>query len=204
MSLFSNALPLKDKKITAEACVHHMWFSRNDYKELGTKIKCNPAIKSQSDRDMIRKAVKEGIIDVIATDHAPHTMEEKDNNYWNAPSGLPLVQHSVQMMFEMVKQGLYTEEEVVEKMAHNLAILFRIKDRGYLREGYWADIVIVDPNTPYTISKDNLLYKCGWSPLEGETFSHSISHTIISGNLAFENGKLIEYGTGQRMKFNAE
>ena len=199
--LFDNTLSLKDKKITAEACVHHLWFNDSFYETKGTHIKWNPAVKTEKDRKMIFQAVLDDRIDVIATDHAPHTLEEKTNNYWNAPSGGPLVQHALISMFEHVEKGAITIEKVVEKMAHNPAILFRIEDRGYIREGYHADLVLVKKKD-YTVTKENILYKCGWSPFEGSTFTHSISKTFVGGNLVYSDGKVIEGTTGERLLFN--
>lgn len=200
--LFDNSIPLKDKRITAEACVHHLWFSNEDYAKKGTKIKWNPAVKTANDRAGILQAVLNDNIDVIATDHAPHTKEEKDNTYFKAPSGGPLVQHALPAMLELHKQGKITLEKIVEKMAHNVAICFEIEKRGYIREGYFADLVLVDLNKPFTVTKDNILYKCGWSPFEGETFSSSISQTFVSGNLVYDEDKLIEKSNGMRMTFN--
>jgi dihydroorotase len=193
-----------EKRITAEACVHHLWFDARDYERLGNQIKCNPAIKADGNKQAILQAVLDNRIDVIATDHAPHTWEEKQNNYWSAPSGLPLVQHSLQMMLEFVQQEKLTIERMVEKMCHTPADIFQISQRGYIREGYWADLVIVDPNLQYTVNEANILYKCGWSPLKGHTFKNSISHTIVSGNLVWEQGKLIKNKMGQRLEFNRE
>lgn len=201
-SLFDNTTPLAEKKITAEACVHHLWFADADYAEKGNFIKWNPAVKSASDRDGILKAVLDGHIDVIATDHAPHTIDEKKKPYAEAPSGGPLVQHALQALLDMVKQGKLTLEQLVEKTAHNTATLFQIESRGFIREGYWADLVLVDTNKPYTVSADNILSKCGWSPFEGHTFSSSITHTIVSGNIAFADGEIKEVGSGHRLLFN--
>lgn len=201
-ALFDNALPLKDKLITSEACIHHLWFSEADYATKGNWIKWNPAIKSANDRDAILAAVLSDHIDVIATDHAPHTIEEKSTDYLNAPSGGPLVQHSIIAMLELVKQGKISIEKVVEKMAHNPAILFNIKERGYIREGYFADLVLVNPNLPQTVSKTNLLYKCGWSPFEGYTFSNSINSTFVNGHLAYHQGQFDESQKGSRLLFN--
>lgn len=203
-SLFDNSIPLEQKKITAEACVHHLWFDDSMYDTLGTKIKWNPAVKSAEDREMIFQAVLDNRIDVIATDHAPHTIEEKDNNYWNAPSGGPLVQHALNTMLEHVRNGKISIERVVEKMAHAPATLFNIEKRGYIREGYWADLVLVDTNDSYTVSKENLLYKCGWSPLEGQTFQSKVTHTIVSGHLAYADGQLHEGKSGDRLVFDRE
>ncbi|MEN9998075.1 MAG: hypothetical protein RI922_1065 [Bacteroidota bacterium] len=201
LELFDNTIPLEQKMITAEACIHHMWFSDEDYKSKGNFIKWNPAVKTANDRDAIFQGVIDNKIDVIATDHAPHTIEEKNQTYFKAPSGGPLVQHALQAMLEKVKQGKITIERVVEKMAHAPAILFKIQNRGFIREGYFADLVVVDA-IPQNVSKENILYKCGWSPFEGTTFSHSIVKTFVNGNLVFENGKIIEGTTGARMTFN--
>ncbi|MDB2408747.1 dihydroorotase [Crocinitomicaceae bacterium] len=200
--LFNNRLSLKDKKITAEACVHHLWFSEEDYASKGTFIKWNPAVKAISDREGIWKALLDNRIDVVATDHAPHTIEEKKNNYLNAPSGGPLVQHALISMMEHVKKGKITIERVVEKMAHNPAILFRIKERGFIREGYYADIVVVDPSRSYSVQQSNILYKCGWSPFEGYTFSSSINKTFVNGEMVYENNKVAEGTNGMRLSFN--
>ncbi len=201
LELFDNTIPLEQKMITAEACIHHMWFSDEDYKSKGNFIKWNPAVKTANDRDAIFQGVLDNKIDVIATDHAPHTIEEKGQSYFKAPSGGPLVQHALQAMLEKVKQGKITIERVVEKMAHAPAILFKIQNRGFIREGYFADLVVVDA-IPQTVAKENILYKCAWSPFEGTTFSHSIIKTFVNGNLVFENGKIIEGTTGARMTFN--
>lgn len=201
-ALFENHIPLEQKRITAEACIHHLWFSDSDYKTKGNYIKWNPAVKTANDRDAILQAVLDGHIDVIATDHAPHTIEEKEQAYLQAPSGGPLVQHALQALLDLVKQGKLTLEQLVQKTAHNTATLFQIEQRGYIREGYWADLVLVDLNKPYTVDKSNILSKCGWSPFENHTFSASIEHTLVSGNLAFSQGKLIEVGSGHRLLFN--
>jgi dihydroorotase len=200
--LFNNQLSIKDKKITAEACVHHLWFSDEDYTSKGTFIKWNPAVKTISDRDGIWTALLDNRIDVVATDHAPHTIEEKKNNYLNAPSGGPLVQHALISMMEHVKKGKITIERVVEKMAHNPAVLFRIKERGFVREGYYADLVIVDPNLDYSVHQNNILYKCGWSPFEGYTFSSSIDKTFVNGEIVYDNNQVIEGTNGMRLSFN--
>lgn len=202
LELFDNTTPLKDKKITAEACIHHLWFSDEQYAEKGTLIKWNPAVKTAEDRDAIMQAVLDNRIDVIATDHAPHTLEEKQNTYFKAPSGGPLVQHALMAMLEKVKEGKISIERVVEKMAHAPALMFEIEHRGYIREGYHADLVVVDPEKNYTVSKENILYKCGWSPFEGVTFSNSIHSTYVNGNLVYANGDIIEGTTGQRLLFN--
>jgi dihydroorotase len=189
------------KLITAEACVHHMWFDASDYEILGNQIKCNPAIKADGNKQAILKALLADRIDVIATDHAPHTWLEKQNNYWNAPSGLPLVQHSLAMMLEFVDEGKLTIEKMVEKMSHSPADCFQIADRGYIKEGYWADLVLVKKEKN-TVVKNNILYQCGWSPLEGHTFNNKITHTIVSGHLAFENDVFNENKMGERLSFN--
>jgi dihydroorotase len=194
--------PIKNKKITAEACVHHLWFTAADYERLGNQIKCNPAIKEDGHRQRILQALLNDRLDVIATDHAPHTWPEKQENYWKAPSGLPLVQHSLLMMLDFVQQGKISLEKVVEKTSHAVADCFQIAERGYIREGYWADLVLVQSNKPYQVTEQNILYKCGWSPLLHHTFSHSISHTVVSGHLAYENGQFHEEKTGQRLTFN--
>jgi len=199
--LFSNDIPLKSKRITAEACVHHLWFTDKDYETKGNFIKWNPAVKTEADRDGILKAVLDGRIDVIATDHAPHTLEEKLLPYLQAPSGGPLVQHSLPAILELHHQGKISLEQVAEKMAHNVAICFQIEKRGFIREGYWADLVLVDLNSPWEVNKSNILYKCGWSPFEGTTFQSKIKHTIVSGNLAYSDG-LISDMPGKRMVFN--
>src|SRR6478735_2253980 len=202
LSLFENTLPLKDKKITAEACIHHLWFSDADYAVKGNYIKWNPAVKTATDRDAIFAAVLDGRIDVIATDHAPHTIEEKEQSYLKAPSGGPLVQHSVVAMLEFWHQGKITLEKIVEKMAHNPAILFEIEKRGFIREGYKADLVIVDPNSVWPVNKENILYKCAWSAFEGYSFKSRVTHTFVSGHLAYEDGKLKDSIKGQRLTFN--
>jgi dihydroorotase len=202
LSLFRNDIPLKDKLITAEACVHHLWFSDQDYTEKGNYIKWNPAVKKASDRDAILAAVLDNRIDVIATDHAPHTIEEKENSYFKAPSGGPLVQHALLAMLEKSKEKGFSIERVVEKMAHAPADLFRISERGYVREGYYADLVIVDTNESTRVSKDNILYKCGWSPFEGVNFSNKIDSTYVNGQLVYHDGKIIEGSNGMRLKFD--
>lgn len=200
LALFSNELPLKDKKITAEACIHHLWFSEEDYAEKGNFIKWNPAVKAASDREAILQAVIDGRIDVIATDHAPHTLAEKQLPYLQAPSGGPLVQHSVQAMFELAEQGKIKHEQVVRKMSHAVAELFRIQNRGFVREGYQADLVLVEKKL-YTVSKQNILYKCGWSPLEGVNFNHSIHTTLVNGHPVWYAGKIDTGFRGDRLKF---
>jgi dihydroorotase len=199
--LFDNTIPLEKKKITAEACIHHLWFNDSDYEKQGTNIKWNPAIKTVHDQEEILKAVIDNRIDVIATDHAPHTIEEKRHNYFNAPSGGPLVQHSIVAMLEFHRQGKIKLEKVVEKMSHHPAILFQIDRRGFVREGYFADLVLVDTNKPWTVQKENILAKCGWSPFEGQTFHSKITHTWVSGHAAFKNGRFNEDKMGERLQF---
>lgn len=201
LALLDNSKPLKDKHITAEACVHHLWFSDADYETKGNFLKWNPAVKTAADREGIWQAVLDNRIDVIATDHAPHTIEEKQQVYTKAPSGGPLVQHSVVAMLEKAREGKITIERVVEKMSHAVADLFRIEKRGYIREGYWADLVLVNLNAPWTVSKENLFYKCGWSPFEGTTFHARIEKTFVNGNLVYDNGKFDETVKGLRMEF---
>ena len=200
--LFTNNQPLKEKKITAEACVHHLWFSDEDYAMKGNLIKWNPAVKTRGDREMIWSALLDNRIDVIATDHAPHTLEEKGQNYLNAPSGGPLVQHALLAMLEKSIQGVISVERIVEKMAHAPADLFRINNRGYIKEGYFADLVEINPTHKTAVNRTNLLYKCGWSPFEGITFNHEVSRTFVNGRLVYEDGKIIEGGNGKRLVFN--
>ena len=199
--LFDNSLPLAKKKITAEACIHHLWFNDGDYARLGTKIKWNPAIKTKHDQQAILQAILDNHIDVIATDHAPHTMEEKQNTYLKAPSGGPLIQHSLVAMLEFFRQGKITLEKIVEKMSHNPAILFRVEDRGFIREGYFADVVLVDLKSPWKVEKKNIMAKSGWSPFEGVEFSSTVTHTFVSGNLVYKHGEIVESGKGQRLMF---
>lgn len=202
VALFDNKLPLQEKKITAEACIHHLWFSDEDYKEKGTYIKWNPAVKTAHDREEIMKAVLDGRIDVIATDHAPHTMEEKQNTYFNAPSGGPLVQHSLLALLDFYKEGKMTLEQIAQKAAHNPAILFRVKERGFIREGYFADCVLVDMDKAYKVSKENILSKCGWSPFEGHSFNASIDSTFVNGKLVYADGGIIERMSSKRLLFD--
>ncbi len=202
MELLDAQTPLKDKKITGEVCVHHLWFTEDDYDKYGSRIKWNPAVKSSADREALRNAVNSGKLDVVATDHAPHTLEEKNNTYFKAPSGGPLVQHSLVTMLEMARQGIFTYEKVVEKMCHAPAILFRVNKRGFIREGYHADITLVDPAAEWIVSKENILYKCGWSPFEGTSFSHKVTHTFVNGNLVYENGLVNEDIRGERLSFD--
>jgi dihydroorotase len=201
-NLFSNDKPLLEKKITAEVCVHHLWFSEEDYKTKGTRIKWNPAVKSKKDRDGLWEALLDDRIDVIATDHAPHTIEEKRNKYTQAPSGGPLVQHALVALLEMYHNGKISLEKIVEKACHNPAILFQIKERGYIREGYKADLVLVDLKNPWTVHKENILYKCQWSPFEGTTFKSKVTHTFVNGILTYENFKFPNKSIPQRLTFN--
>lgn len=202
LQLFSNMLPLADKRITNEVCVHHLHFTADDYAQLGNLIKCNPAIKAPENKAALWEALLDDRLDIIATDHAPHTWEEKQQPYQQAPSGLPLVQHSLLMMLEYVKAGKISVEKVVEKMSHAPAICFQIEKRGYIREGYWADMVLVDMNSNTTVSKDNLLYKCGWSPLEGHDFPAEIRYTLVNGEIAYENGRVNDSVRGKRLTFD--
>ena len=202
--LFRNDIPLKDKKITAEVCVHHLTFTDVDYETKGTLIKWNPAVKTQKDKDGLWKALLDDRIDVIATDHAPHTWEEKQNVYTKAPSGGPLVQHTLVLMIENFKNGKISLEKIVEKMCHNPAILFQIEKRGFIREGYKADVVLVDLNDNSTVTKENILYKCGWSPFEGSVFHSKITHTFVNGNLVYENGKVAHEKFGERLLFERD
>ncbi len=201
-TLFEGNIPLRSKKITAEACVHHLWFCDEDYEHYGNAIKWNPAVKSATDRRQIWQALLEDRIDVIATDHAPHTLQEKNNPYLSAPSGGPLVQHALLALLEKQKEGMLSLEKLVEKMAHAPAVLFRIKDRGFIREGYYADLVEVDAHQNTLVRKENLLYKCGWSPFEGHTFPHRIKRTFVNGDLVFEDGEIIENKMGMRLIFD--
>lgn len=201
-SLFRNDIPLAEKKITSEVCIHHLWFDDSQYETKGSLIKWNPAVKSAADRDGLWEALLDDRLDVVATDHAPHTMEEKDNKYLTAPSGGPLVQHALLGMLQKAKEGKVSIERVVEKMAHAPAILFRIEERGYIREGYYADLVIVEPKKKYEVTKSNILYKCGWSPFEGVEFDNSIHSTYVNGNLVYNNGAVIDGTIGQRLLFN--
>ena len=202
MKLFSNKLPLSEKRITAEVCVHHLWFEESSYEDKGSLIKWNPAIKTRFDRDALRNAVNNNIIDIVATDHAPHTLAEKSNSYFNAPSGGPLIQHSLVAMLELWHKKIFTIEKVVEMMCHNPAILFNIRKRGFIREGYKADICLVNPEKPWTVSKENIFYKCGWSPFEGETFRSKVVTTIVNGTIVYDNGIINEDYRGQRLLFD--
>lgn len=201
-NLFTNKIPLKDKKITAEVCIHHLWFSDEDYGKKGSHIKWNPAVKTSKDRSQLLKALLDDRIDVIATDHAPHTLEEKNNPYTSAPSGGPLVQHALVALLEMHHQGKISIEKIVEKACHNPAILFDVEKRGYIKEGYYADLVIVDINNPWTVNKGNILYKCGWSPFEGNTFKSRVTHTFLNGQLVYNNFKVLNVKAAKRLTFN--
>lgn len=203
IDLFDNSIPLKDKKITGEACIHHLWFNDSDYEEKQSLIKWNPAVKTAEDRNAVFNAVLSDHLDVIATDHAPHTLEEKQNtSYFKTPSGGPLVQHSLVAMLEFYHRGKISLEKIVEKMAHNPAILFEIEKRGYVREGYFADLVLVDTDDPWQVSGENMLAKCGWSPFDGQVFKSKVSHTIVSGHLAYEEGRFDEGRMGKRLTFD--
>lgn len=201
LSLFRNDIPLSEKRITAEACIHHLWFSDADYAEKGAFIKWNPAVKTQADQDALWVALNDNRIDILATDHAPHTIEEKSGNYFTAPSGGPLVQHAVLAILEKVKEGKITLERAVEKMSHAPAQCFKLEQRGYLREGYYADLVVVDQNKETLVTKESLLYKCRWSPFEGYTFSHAIDSTFVNGQLVYHQNKVIEGNNGMRLTF---
>lgn len=201
-ALFSNKKPLKDKKITAEVCIHHLWFSDEDYDKKGNLIKWNPAVKTAKDREALWQALLDDRIDVIATDHAPHTKEEKSNIYTKAPSGGPLVQHAVVALMEAYHKGKISIEKLVEKIAHNPAILFQIENRGFIKEGYFADLILVDPHNPWTVTAENIYYKCGWSPFEGTTFKSRITHTILNGALVYHNAKFTNHNSAMRLTFN--
>ncbi|MFN6945036.1 MAG: dihydroorotase [Cytophagaceae bacterium] len=202
LALFDNTKPLKDKKITAEVCVHHLWFSKNDYNRLGNLIKWNPAIKESRHKEALLQGLLDNKLDIIATDHAPHTWEEKSQNYWNAPSGGPLVQHTLNIMLEFYHQNKISLERIVEKMCHAPAECFKIEKRGYIREGYWADLALVDLNQAWEVNKENILYKCEWSALEGQRFKSSVSQTIVSGQIVYKDGKINEGHPGKRLSFD--
>jgi len=202
LKLFSNKLPLAKKKITAEVCIHHLWFNESDYEKKGTFIKWNPAVKTEKDRTELLKALNKNLLDVVATDHAPHTKEEKNNVYTKAPSGGPLVQHGLPAMLEFYHKGKLSLEKIVEKMCHNPAILFDVDKRGYIREGYKADVVLIDTQSPWTVNSRNIFYKCGWSPFDGTSFKSRVTHTFVNGHLVFENFKFNEGLFGERIKFN--
>lgn len=201
LDLFDNSLPLEEKRITSEVCVHHLYFDSSRYADLGTQIKCNPAIKAAQHREALFPALLDDRLDIIATDHAPHTWEEKQNKYAKAPSGVPLVQHSLNVMLEFYHQGKISLEKIVEKMCHAPAVCFRLKDRGYLEEGMWADVVLFNPNTTWQVQKSNIQYRCGWSPFEGHQFKGKVNTTIVSGHLAWHEGKLDESKMGERLLF---
>ena len=200
-ALFENNKPLKEKKITAEVCIHHLWFSDKDYQDKGSLIKWNPAVKTAKDRDQLWEALLDDRLDVIATDHAPHTLEEKENVYTKAPSGGPLVQHALVALLEKHLEGKISIEKIVEKMCHNPAILFDIENRGYIKEGYFADLVVLDTNKPWRVEKENILYKCGWSPFEGHVFKSQVTHTFVNGHLAYHNGKVNEQRASKKLSF---
>ena len=202
LELFINEIPLKEKRITAEVCVHHLHFTADDYERLGYLIKCNPAIKAAKNKEALWKGLLDNRLDVIATDHAPHTLEEKQGTYENARAGLPLVQHPLLLMLSYYKEGRISLEKIAEKMSHAVAECFNIKERGYIREGYFADLVIADLNQATTVKKENILYKCGWSPLEGTTFPAAITHTFVNGNCVYGNSAFDESNKGERLLFN--
>lgn len=204
LDLFENTKPLKEKRITSEVCVHHLYFNRDDYKKFGSQIKCNPAIKEKVHQEALFPALLDDRLDIIATDHAPHTWQEKQGNYFSAPSGVPLIQHSFNVMLEFYQQGKITLERIIEKMCHAPADCFLIEDRGYIREGYWADLVIFDPETEWRVSKEQLAYKCGWSPFEGKQFKGKVETTIVSGHLAYHHGALDDSEKGKRILFNRD
>ena len=204
LDLFDNSKPLKEKRITSEVCVHHLYFNRDDYQKFGSQIKCNPAIKEQEHQEALFPALLDDRLDIIATDHAPHTWQEKQGNYFSAPSGVPLVQHSFNVMLEFYQKGKISLERIVEKMCHAPADCFQIEERGYLREGYWADVVIFDPETEWRVSKEQLEYKCGWSPFEGKQFKGKVETTIVSGHMAYHHGALDDSEKGKRILFNRE
>ena len=202
LKLFSNDIPLSQKRITGEVCIHHLWFDDSPYDDLGTFIKWNPAIKTRFDRDALINGVKNNLIDIIATDHAPHTLAEKENTYFKAPSGGPLIQHTLVAMLEMWHSKIFSLEKIVEMMCHNPAILFNIRKRGFIREGYQADLCLVDPASSWTVSKENLLYKCGWSPFEGQVFNSKVVKTIVNGSIVYDDGIINEDYRGQRLMFD--
>ena len=201
LELFDNKIPLNEKLITSEVCIHHLYFHKEDYNKYGSLIKWNPAIKERSDKDALLKGLLNDKLDVIATDHAPHTLDEKNKNYLEAPSGGPLVQHALPAMLELVNKEKINYEKVVEKMCHNPAICFQIEKRGFIKEGFYADLVLINPDHNWKVQKSNILYKCKWSPFEGREFSHFISHTFVNGNLVYENGVFNEEEKGMRLKF---
>lgn len=202
IELFSNSIDYKNKKITAEVCTHHLWFSKEDYERLGNLIKCNPAIKDQADRDALRNAIKNNFIDIIATDHAPHTFAEKQQDYLQAPAGVPQVQHALLSLIDLYHQGVFSLEEIVQKTSHNPAIIFGVENRGYIKEGYWADLVLLNLSKPYLDTQDKILYKCKWSAWEQHQFKSNIEKTFINGKLAFSDGKVTPNILGSRLTFN--
>ena len=202
LKLFSNALPLNQKRITGEVCIHHLWFDESSYDNLGNMIKWNPAIKTRFDRDALINGVNNNLIDIVATDHAPHTLAEKGNSYFKSPSGGPLIQHSLVAMLELWNRKIFSLEKIVEMMCHNPAILFNIRNRGFIREGYQADLCLVNPASPWSVSKENILYKCGWSPFEGVTFRSKVVQTIVNGTIVYDNGVINNDYRGQRLMFD--
>jgi dihydroorotase len=202
--LFDNTTSIRDKRITAEACVHHLWFDDKDYERLGAKIKWNPSVKEEKDKRGLLNALLENRIDIIATDHAPHTVQEKSGNYFKAHSGGPLVQHALTVMLELYHQGLISLEKIAEKMSHDVAEIYRMKERGYIREGYYADLVLIDINNPWKVTPENILYQCGWSPLEGQTFQSKIVKTFVNGNLVYDEGNFNENSKGLRLRFERD
>ncbi len=200
--MIDNSIPLKDKKITAEACIHHLIFNDKDYDELGSLIKWNPAIKTEKDQRALIKGLTNNRIDIIATDHAPHKLKEKQNTYFKTPSGGPMIQHSLPLMIDLFHNGIISLETIVEKMCHAPAVCFNIEKRGFIREGYWADLTLVDMESPWEVRKKNILYKCQWSPVEGKSFNSKVTHTFINGNLVYDNGTFDEKVKGQRLRFN--
>jgi dihydroorotase len=202
LKLFSNELPLNRKRITAEVCIHHLWFEESSYDDLGNLIKWNPAIKTRFDRDALINGVNNNLIDIVATDHAPHTLEEKRNSYFKAPSGGPLIQHTLVVMLELWHRKIFSLEKIIEMMCHNPAILFNIRNRGFIREGYKADLCLVDPASSWSVSKENILYKCGWSPFEGQTFRSKVVKTIVNGTVVYDDGMINKDYRGQRLLFD--
>lgn len=200
-NLFGNDVPLAQKKITAEVCIHHLWFSDADYEEKGTLIKWNPAVKTAADRAQLWAALLDDRIDIVATDHAPHLLAEKNNSYTKAPSGGPLVQHALPAMLEKYHEGIIGLEQIVRKMCHNPAILFQIDRRGFIKEGHFADLAVINPNAPWQVNKDNILYKCKWSPFEGQSFRSKLTHTFVNGHLAYEKGKFSDHKNAKRLTF---
>lgn len=202
IKLFSNELAVRDKRITGEACVNYLWFDDTDYDKYGASIKCNPAIKTRFDREALRHGINNDLLDLIATDHAPHTFEEKSGYYLKAPSGVPVVQHSLPLMLELWHKKVFSIEKIVQKMCHNPALIFKISQRGFLREGYKADLCLFNPDDQWTVSKENILYKCGWSPFEGTRFQSKIIMTIVNGTIVYNKGVFTEDYRGQRLKFD--